>query len=49
MAALIPGLAVKVEGTYNNDNQLVAKSVSFKAAIWNGPNRSRLACTKTRS
>jgi outer membrane protein OmpA-like peptidoglycan-associated protein len=30
MAALIPGLAVKVEGTYNSDNQLVAKSVSFK-------------------
>jgi len=30
MAALIPGLAVKVEGTYNNDNQLVAKTVSFK-------------------
>jgi OmpA-OmpF porin, OOP family len=30
MAALIPGLAVKVEGTYDNENQLVAKSVSFK-------------------
>jgi OOP family OmpA-OmpF porin len=30
MAALIPGLAVKVEGTYDNQNQLVAKSVSFK-------------------
>ena len=30
MAALIPGLAVKVEGTYNNENQLVAQSVSFK-------------------
>ena len=30
MAALIPGLAVNVEGTYNNENQLVAKSVSFK-------------------
>jgi len=30
MAALIPGLAVKVEGAYNNQNQLVAKSVSFK-------------------
>jgi outer membrane protein OmpA-like peptidoglycan-associated protein len=30
MAALIPGLAVKVEGTYNSDNQLVAKSVAFK-------------------
>lgn len=30
MAALIPGLAVKVEGTYNDQNQLVAKSISFK-------------------
>jgi outer membrane protein OmpA-like peptidoglycan-associated protein len=30
MAALVPGLPVKVEGTYNTDNQLVAKSVSFK-------------------
>jgi OmpA-OmpF porin, OOP family len=30
MAALIPGLAVKVEGIYNNQNQLVATSVSFK-------------------
>jgi OOP family OmpA-OmpF porin len=30
MAALIPGLAIKVEGTYDNQNQLVAKSVSFK-------------------
>jgi OmpA-OmpF porin, OOP family len=30
MAALIPGLAVKVEGTYNDQHQLVAKLVSFK-------------------
>jgi outer membrane protein OmpA-like peptidoglycan-associated protein len=30
MAALIPGLVVKVEGTFNNQNQLMAKSVSFK-------------------
>lgn len=30
MAALIPGLAVKVEGTYNGQNQLVATAVSFK-------------------
>jgi len=30
MAALIPGLAVQVEGTYNADNQLVANSVRFK-------------------
>jgi outer membrane protein OmpA-like peptidoglycan-associated protein len=30
MAALIPGLAVKVEGRYNDQTQLVATSVSFK-------------------
>jgi OOP family OmpA-OmpF porin len=30
MAALIPVLQVKVEGTYDNQNQLVAKSISFK-------------------
>jgi outer membrane protein OmpA-like peptidoglycan-associated protein len=30
MAALIPGLAVKIEGTYNDQNVLVAKSVRFK-------------------
>lgn len=29
MAALIPGLAVQVEGTYDTQNQLVAKSVKF--------------------
>ncbi len=30
MAALIPGLAVQVEGSYNAQNELVANSVSFK-------------------
>lgn len=30
MAALIPGLKVKVEGTYNESRQLVATSVKFK-------------------
>jgi OmpA-OmpF porin, OOP family len=30
MAALIPGLPVKVEGTYNDQNQLVARTVRFK-------------------
>jgi OOP family OmpA-OmpF porin len=30
MAALIPGLAVKVEGTYNSQNELVASKVRFK-------------------
>ena len=32
MAALIPGLAVKVEGTYNDEQQLVAKTVRFKGS-----------------
>jgi outer membrane protein OmpA-like peptidoglycan-associated protein len=30
MAALIPGLKVKIEGNYNTQNQLVAKLVTFK-------------------
>lgn len=30
MAALIPGLEVQVEGTYNEQNELLAKSVKFK-------------------
>ena len=30
MAALIPGLKVKVEGSYNDQKQLVATSVAFK-------------------
>ena len=30
MSALIPGLAVQVQGTYNAQNQLVADSVTFK-------------------
>jgi OmpA-OmpF porin, OOP family len=30
MAALVPGLQVKVEGNYDSRNQLVANSVSFK-------------------
>jgi outer membrane protein OmpA-like peptidoglycan-associated protein len=30
MAALIPGLAVRIEGSYSTPNELVAKSISFK-------------------
>jgi OmpA-OmpF porin, OOP family len=30
MAALIPGLPIKVEGTYDAENQLVAKTIRFK-------------------
>ncbi len=32
MAALIPGLAVQVQGSYNAQNQLVADKVSFKGS-----------------
>jgi len=32
MTALIPGLAVQVEGSYNAENQLVANSVKFKGS-----------------
>jgi OmpA-OmpF porin, OOP family len=32
MTDLIPGLAVKVEGNYNGDHQLVASSVKFKSS-----------------
>jgi len=31
IAALVPGLAVKVEGTYDSDHQLVARKVTFSA------------------
>src|SRR5580700_8608899 len=48
MAALIPGLQVKVEGTYDDQKQLVAKSVAFKATIWKTPKRLKRACTKQR-
>jgi hypothetical protein len=30
MAALIPGLAVKVEGSYTDQHEMVAQSISFK-------------------
>src|SRR5271170_1704905 len=30
MAALIPGLPIQVQGSYNNQNQLVAKTIRFK-------------------
>ena len=30
MAALIPGLPIQVEGTYNAENQLVASKIRFK-------------------
>ena len=48
-AALIPGLAVKVEGTYNAQKELVATNQSgSRAMIWNGPRPSMPVCTKRR-
>ena len=49
MAALVPGLPVKVEGTYNDQHQLVADKVRFKGndlrqaqAIEAGMNETKL-------
>ncbi len=41
-AALIPGLAVKVEGNFNDQNRLVAESSSLRAMIRSGRKPSRL-------
>ena len=41
-AALIAGLPVKVEGTYNAENELVAKSSRLRAMICSGRKPSRL-------
>ncbi len=35
IAALVPGLSVKVEGTYDSDHQLVAKKVTFSKGAFN--------------
>jgi hypothetical protein len=55
MAALIPGLTVRVEGTYNGEKQLVAKSVSFKGndledaeKIEAGMHETKRRCSRTR-
>jgi len=48
MAALIPGLKVKAEGTYNDQKQLVATSVSFKGNDLQDAEKIEAACTKQR-
>jgi OOP family OmpA-OmpF porin len=48
MAALIPGLAVKVEGTYNDKNELVATSVSFKGNDLEDANRIAAGMNETK-
>ncbi len=49
MAALIPGLQVQVEGTYNAQNQLVASSVRFKGNDLEDAQTSRRVCSRRRS
>ena len=46
MAALIPGLAVQIEATHGEHNQLVAKSVKFKGDDLKRPKPSRLVLMK---
>jgi outer membrane protein OmpA-like peptidoglycan-associated protein len=48
MAALIPGLKVKVEGTRNETHQLVAKSVTFKGDDLKNAQSAEAATRQTR-
>jgi outer membrane protein OmpA-like peptidoglycan-associated protein len=55
MAALIPGLAIQVEGAYNDQNQLVASSIKFKGddlkqalSVQAGLNETRLRTQKNK-
>src|SRR5271166_3762378 len=48
MAALIPGLLCQVEGTYNDQNQLVAKKVRFTGEDLNDAQASQAAVHETK-
>jgi len=48
MAALIPGLLCQVEGTYNDQNQLVAKNVRFTGEDLNDAQASQAAVHETK-
>jgi len=48
MAALIPGLACQVEGTYNGQNQLVAKTVRFTGEDLQDAQASQAAVHETK-
>jgi outer membrane protein OmpA-like peptidoglycan-associated protein len=49
MAALIPGLAIKVEGTYDAENQLVAKTVRFKGNALEQAQRMQAGLAETKA
>jgi outer membrane protein OmpA-like peptidoglycan-associated protein len=48
MAALIPGLPIKVEGVYDAENQLIAKTVRFKGNDLEQAQRMQAGLTETR-
>jgi outer membrane protein OmpA-like peptidoglycan-associated protein len=48
MAALIPGLPIKVEGTYDAENQLIAKKVRFKGNDLEQAQNSQVGLAETR-
>ena len=55
MAALVPGLAIQVEGTYDAQNQLIANSIKFKGddlkqamSVQAGLNETRIQAQKNK-
>jgi outer membrane protein OmpA-like peptidoglycan-associated protein len=48
MAALIPGLPIKVEGTYDSENQVIARTVRFKGNDLEQAQRMQAGLTETR-
>ncbi len=49
MAALVPGLTVKIEGVYNEQKQLVATSISFKGDDLKNAQAAQAALEKTKA
>ncbi len=49
MAALVPGLTVKIEGVYNDQHQLVASSISFKGDDLKNARAAQAALEKTKA
>jgi outer membrane protein OmpA-like peptidoglycan-associated protein len=48
MAALIPGLPIKVEGTYDAENQLIAKTIRFKGNDFEQAQNAQIGLAETK-
>jgi outer membrane protein OmpA-like peptidoglycan-associated protein len=48
MAALIPGLPIKVEGTYDAENQLIAKTIRFKGNDFERAQNAQIGLAETK-